>query len=99
MGGGTLLNTGGDVESPVFTLTVVEACDTLPDASVAVKVTVVVPMGNSDGASLVTLGAASQMSVAVGSASLTAAPWGIVCSTSTGAGTFVMTCGVMSTTV
>src|SRR5262249_22987727 len=67
--------TGGVVST---TVTVVVAVVTLPEPSLAVNVTVVTPSGNTAGASLVT-GGALQLSVAMGSGTLTGVPAFEVC--------------------
>src|SRR5262245_24061008 len=68
--------TGGVVSTIV---TVVEAWAWLPSSSVAVKWTVVTPSGKTAGASLVTVTLASQLSVAVGSGTVTGVPARFVC--------------------
>ena len=80
------------------TVTVVVAVAMLPEASVAEKVTVVVPRGKTARASLVTTGAASELSVAVGRDTMTGVPFRFVCSIVIGAGTSERTGGSESTT-
>src|SRR5262249_20561810 len=91
----TLWMTGGVVST---TVTVVVAVVTLPEPSLAVNVTVVTPSGNTAGASLVT-GGALQVSVAMGSGTLTGRPAFQVLCTLMGAGTFCSTGGSTSTTL
>ena len=80
------------------TVTVVVAVAVLPEPSFAVKVTVVVPSGNTAGASLTTV-TTVQLSVAVGSGTVTGVPASAVCSTVMGAGTFDRIGGWLSFTV
>jgi hypothetical protein len=68
-GGGGGGGAGGEPLGPASTVTVAFLVVTLPDASRAVKVTVVVPTGKSDGALFVTVGAGSAMSEALAPAS------------------------------
>src|SRR3990172_7037879 len=96
MGAGTFEITGAVVST---TVTLVVAVAVFPEASVAVKVTVVVPSGKTAGALLTTVGAASQISVAVGNGTVTGVPSRLVCSTRMGAGTFEITGAVVSTTL
>jgi len=63
----------------------------LPDASLAVQVTLVIPSGNPPaGALLVTTGLASQMSLTVGVPRFTVVPPLAVCSEVTGAGAVIV---------
>jgi len=75
----------GGVVSTIVTVEV--AVLVLPASSLAVKVTVVVPNGNAPGALLVIVALSSQLSVAVGSATVTGVPAKLVCSAVIGAGT------------
>jgi hypothetical protein len=81
------------------TVTVVVAVALLHWASQVLNVTVVEPGGKMDGASLVTKSGPGQLSVAVGSGTVTAVPRGPDCSTVIGAGTPANTGGVVSRTV
>jgi len=74
------------------------AVELLPEASVAVQVTVVVPSGNRAGASLVTAGLASHRSATCGVPRFTGVPASVVCSVVMPGGA-VMLGGVVSTTV
>src|SRR6266498_2501596 len=91
-----MLNVGG-IEST--TVTTVKATALLPDASTAVKVTLVVPRGKTAGASLDTGTEPPQLSLAVGSGTATDVPDGPVCSTTIGPGTPANTGGAVSRTV
>src|SRR5262249_46968312 len=87
----------GGVASP--TVTVVVATAGFAEASWAVNVTVVVPIGNTAGASLLTVAEPSQLSVALGTGTETAAPAALVHSATIGPGTPLKTGPVWSATV
>src|SRR5262245_21816012 len=82
-----------------ITVTLVDAEPTLPETSTARNTTGVVPSGNTAGASLVSRGAASQMSLTPGDGSVTGVPAHAVCSTVVGAGTFESVGDVVSWTM
>ena len=89
----TALMVGGVVSTIV---TVVVAVLVLSASSVAVNVTVVVPNGKTAGALLVTVTLVSQLSVAVGSGTVTGVPARLVCSAVIAGGTLLMTGGTLS---
>ena len=78
------VRSGGVVST---TVTVVVPVAWLPESSVAVQVTVVLPRGNVAGASFVISTSASQMSVALAWPMLTAVPSRLVCSAVASSGT------------